>query len=222
MTKTKYLIVFLIIAASLLSGCATQNRHIVNSEALKLNMQRAFKIGAVKVVVAKNLTPFGNEIDRKIDALNVIPIEAICNTLESTYGIRIDSTTDNTVRIISKLDESKTTYYGTPYYGNVLYTEHSFLKSLFGLCPSIIKNKSPKDVVNITYGLREPSFKMKLTYWYSVNVRSDDQEIISHSGIIANTPSPKKYLFLDLEAVLNELVINAKKIHTILIKDITK
>lgn len=207
-----------------LVGCAAQQSHVVKMESVKENANTLFKIGMVKVVVPGYVGfPFSNTLDEKVMVLKEIPFEAICGTLRTMYGINIDTSVSNLIQVVHEQDPgSSRNTIAVPYYGNTKFTERSLATALIGIRQTVVKSESPFNVVDITYELKWPPFTMTMTYWYSIVVRTGDQEIISHRSIVAKHAVPTNYLVVDDQALWKGFGEGAKSINERFVKDISK
>jgi hypothetical protein len=208
----------------LLAGCPAQQSHVVKTETIKANANTLFRIGMVKVVVPGHVVmPFSGAWDEKVRALKEIPIEAICSTLKTTYGVNIDTSVGDSIHLVYESDPgSNRNTIAVPYYGNTKFTERSFFTTFVGIRQTVIKSESPSDAVDITYELEQPPFTFTLTYWYSIVVRTGDQEIISHRGIVAKHDLPSNYGIVDYPALWEGFRAGTKSINERFVKDVSK
>ena len=234
--RLKVFILFMITAT--LFGCASKTLHNVNLEKVNESKEKEFKIGVVKIF-ASSPVPFGEDINKKVEALKAIPIEEICETIKNTYKLEVNKTVDKTIHIVSESEGRSSLPSGVPqrtgfgisvgtgtenpYYGNLRYSNPGTLKAMMGFSSKIEKQNGPQNYINIFYGLNFPQVPIggKITFWYYIVVESDGNEIVSHSDNVAQIPVPTKSLIIDSVTIWNEFVGNAKNINSKLQNDIS-
>jgi hypothetical protein len=229
-------VTFISLGLFLLSACANTIHH-VDVDKISANKNKVFQIGIVKVE-GKHPFPWGDDVAKKITALERIPVEEICRTLTNNYAIQIDNYYVKTVRIVQEAQSGQapsgptgpgTTFSvnvslsnGNPYFGNRAYEQKGLLeRALTGGSPSI-QNEDSGDMVYITYGFDNPPFTFKNDFYYEVMVKSDASILIHHRGSVAYVAMPMNGLAINYEGIWNNLISYADKINDALIKDINK
>lgn len=215
----------------LIPACAKD--HVVNIDEIERNKSKTFNIGIVKAA-GRRWSFYGDNLNKKEEALKRIPVKDICNLLAKNYGLKINTQADLTTKIV-KEDEgqsyappssygssSGTSYYiqlkvmksDNPYFGNKEYSETGMLKGLF-VNPSL-KGEDVGNTVDIVYSYFVDGFPLKDKYYYQVSVKSDDKVLIYHYGAVA------VHSYDDADVAYSRLVSYADKIPEALARDLRK
>lgn len=212
-------VVFLFFVSLLFSACAT-TPHKVNIKAIEANKNKMFKLGIVKVEGRMPILG-GDNVGKKIMALEKIPIKEICDILSSSYGLQINTEINKTVKTVK---EQMSLLSENPYWGNKEYRQTGSLEFMLTNKDTIIQDGDVGDVVYITYGYITVGlpWALKDKFYYEIIVKSDATVLIDNKGTIAVVDIPKKGFILDSEGVWNNLVSYTDKITEALAKNINK
>jgi len=215
-----------------ISGCAT---HKVDIKAIEANRNKTFKVGMIKVA-GRMPVPGGDNVGKKIEALEKIPVKGINDALGSRYGIRFDTYFDKTVKTVFEKVEGQGSSAPSsatisvklnmmsenPYCGNKEYKKTGLLKDILPLLAgSAIEDEDVGDNIYITYGYKG-GLLFKDIFFYEVIVKSDDIVLVHQVGTVAEIDTPKKGLIIDINGVWNNFVTYADKITEALVRDINK
>ena len=227
MKNCLFLTLLLIVSPTLLTSCgASKGSHKVNYDAIKANSKSTFQIGIVKIEAAtyNHSYPYGSS-QEKIKALKNIPIESICNILESNYGINIDRKFDKSINWVSeRFEYNSKRIIRNPYYGNSKYERPNLFNAIIGIGDTPKLKESSKNIVNVIYGLKLPPLpNMDLNYWYKIIIKANDEILISHNDSVKKGPVPHKNLMVfDKNTIWEDLITNAKNIDQKLIENAKK
>ncbi|MGA1840608.1 MAG: hypothetical protein ACMUIU_08280 [bacterium] len=216
-------------------SCATSS-HKVNFKKIQENKNKTFKLNMVKVAGCKG-SYRDDYIKNKKDALEKIPIDKICNTLNSHYGLEIDTNIDKTTQIAYDcvecgFGESSTggsSHPGTgvhlkiniqptcqnPYWGYIEPTQGILNRIFKGFEESEISQ--PSEIIEITYGCGQSDasrllFDTKLEY--QVIIKTKDKILVKHKGIVESFKKQKD--------MWDNIISCTDKINDALIRDINK
>jgi hypothetical protein len=200
-----------------LVGCATTPT--VNTHALDARKNQTFSIGMVKV---EGQRPMFDNLDRKKQALEKIPVTNICHILSKKFGLKTNLDVDRTVKVVKEcgiLDG------GNPYWGVKHYEYPSFLKGFAsGNNSECIKDEDTGNMIYITYRLDEtnPLHAFTDSYSYEILVKSDADILLRFRGLVARVPTPKKGLSLDMDGSWKNFVSYADNIAQVFEEDVDK
>jgi hypothetical protein len=214
------------------SSCATFS-HKVNFKEIKENKNKIFKLNMVKVVGCKGLYR-DDYIEKKRGALEKIPIDKICNTLNSYYGLEIDTNINKTIQIAYECVEcgfKKSSNGASPHSGVTVTIQPTCQNPYWGYIepPQDILNniifkmfKKPKisqlsEIIEITYGCCQSDasrmlFDTKLEY--QVIIKTKDKVLVKHRGIVESFKKQKN--------MWDNIVSYTDKINEALVRDINK
>jgi hypothetical protein len=210
---------------------ACSNKHVVNVTEIEANKNKVFEIGIVKV--EGQPYPFVDDVDKKKTALTQIPIEEICKTLSSAYGLQINPNVNREIRIAREKPSGQNapapdpgrfgitlaSMSDNPYFGNKRYEEGGLMSKLFAV-PAKLQDEDVGEMVYLTYGFKPAAFSPKYEFYYKLVVKSNAEILIKHEGTVAVVPVPFGLPFGIKSAAWKELISNAGRINEALKKDI--
>jgi hypothetical protein len=205
------------------SGCTTP----INTKALEANRHKMFSVGIVKA--AGGMPLLMDDVDRKKEALEKIPVEAICGVLSTNLGLIINPDCDHTIKTVvedAKGQQSSGPFRMTTrsaYFGSQSYHDPGRFLGTLGTRAKEL-NRNCGDLIYITYSLIPPGnpFSMENEYAYELLVKSDKEVLVNLSGVVARIPIPKNGLVADFDSIWSSFVTNATGIPEALARDIEK
>lgn len=215
----RFCFIVCITAFMLLSGCMTA--HKINPG--KIDTSETYRIGVVKVAGAVPI-PFGNHIEKKIQALNNIQYEEICKIIQNKYGIYIKTEIlDKTPKILVEYENNNPIK--NVYFGNDLFEQKSPIPiaGLFNYYKR--QNVDGKNYIDITYYITGSSNPLKpsLKSYYNIVVRKNNEDIIIHKDKVSEAKVPMLAIFNlveELDVLWNSIISSARDIDEALLRDI--
>lgn len=224
--KLFIIVIQLLFIIIVLSACSS-SIHKANINAIELNRDKKFKIGIVKVAgrIPSTYAIFSKDkVERKNLILEKIPIDKICDTLTNTYGLKIDSEIDKTVKIAMETNFESTGKIGSRGFSNSTHISPICKNPFWGDTKYLEKNlEGENSVINITYfygGKKTVPWKNQMSANYEISVMSNGNILLQHKAEIAAFDIPKKRFRTDEEAIWNILMSHVEKIHDALVRDI--
>jgi predicted nucleotidyltransferase len=216
-----YLIAFLA-TVILVTGCTKV--HKVKLE--KIDPSETYRIGVIKVAGVMPI-PVGNHIEKKVQALQNIQYEEICQIIEHAYNIKINKTIkDKTPKFLVEYEFNNPVT--NAYFGNDEYVQKSpvAIGSLFNYYRR--ENVNNQSHIDIIYRFATEKSLLSFPterFYYEIIVNKDEEDIIVHKGLIGAAPIPMRGPFniiTDLDGLWDAIIASAKNIDEVLLSDINE